>query len=276
MIRAIILLFVITLLSGCTFRTIYNYLDWYLAWQVDNYVELTDEQEQQFDRLVAEFIAWHRQQELPRYRNRLAMLKRAVEQQDAEQLKRILTAARTIWLDSAQQLAPAAILLLNKLSMQQRRQLVNNIREKQVEDHEKWRKRESRSVEKKREQRIEQFADVLGEVTEQQKQDLLANFNAHTSTTKMRIASRELWLQKFEQALLAQQNIDQLTLFSLFTDVSSYRSEAYIVASAENMQKTLAFLTHQLPNLTANQQTYVLDNIQDYLDDLDYLMKQNG
>lgn len=274
--KLIILLIVITFISGCTVRTAYNYLDWYLAWQVDDYVELTDEQDEQFDRLVDEFIVWHRQQELPRYRDMLATLKNAVEQQNSEQLKQTLTTARTLWLDSAQQIAPNAILLLNKLSMEQRRELVSNIRKKQVEDHEKWRKRETRSIEKKQEESIEQLANTLGDVTEQQKQDLLANFDDYTSTTEMRIASRELWLKKFEQALLTQQNIDQLTLFSLFTDISSYRSEKYMAASAENMQKNLAFLTRQLPNLTADQQEHVIDNIQDYIEDLDYLIKQNS
>lgn len=276
-IRKLIILFIlITFISGCTVRTAYNYLDWYLAWQVDDYVELTDEQDEQFDRLVDEFIVWHRQQELPRYRDMLATLKNAVEQQNSEQLKQTLTTARTLWLDSAQQIAPNAILLLNKLSMEQRRELVSNIRKKQVEDHEKWRKRETRSIEKKQEESIEQLANTLGDVTEQQKQDLLANFDDYTSTTEMRIASRELWLKKFEQALVTQQNIDQLTLFSLFTDISSYRSEKYMAASAENMQKNLAFLTRQLPNLTANQQEHVIDNIQDYIEDLDYLIKQNS
>lgn len=274
--KLIILLIVITFISGCTVRTAYNYLDWYLAWQVDDYVELTDEQDEQFDRLVDEFIVWHRQQELPRYRDMLATLKNAVEQQNSEQLKQTLTTARTLWLDSAQHIAPNAILLLNKLSMEQRRELVSNIRKKQVEDHEKWRKRETRSIEKKQEESIEQLANTLGDVTEQQKQDLLANFDDYTSTTEMRIASRELWLKKFEQALVTQQNIDQLTLFSLFTDISSYRSEKYMAASAENMQKNLAFLTRQLPNLTANQQEHVIDNIQDYIEDLDYLIKQNS
>lgn len=274
--RLVIVLIVILFISGCTVRTAYNYLDWYLAWQVDDYVELTDEQEQQFDRVVDEFIVWHRQQELPRYRDMLADLKGAIEQQNPEKLKLTLTAARTLWLDSAQQIAPNAILLLNKLTPKQRQELVNNIRGKQQEAHDKWRKRELRSVEKKREESIEQLVDTLGDITEQQKQDLLANFDSYTSTTEMRIASRKLWLEKFEQALLAQQNIDQLTLFSLFTDISSYRSEKYLAASAENMQNNLEFLTRQLPTLTAAQQEHVLDNIQDYLEDLDYLIKQNS
>lgn len=274
--KLIILLLVMTFLSGCTLRTAYNYLDWYLAWQVGDYVELTDEQEQQFDRAVEEFISWHRQRELPRYRDMLTELKMAVEQQDPDKLKATLSAARTLWLDSAQQIAPNAILLLNKLSTEQRQQLVQNIRSKQQEDHDKWRERELRSVDKKQQESVDRLVETLGDITQQQRQDLLANFDSYTSTTEMRIASRELWLKKFETALLAQKNIDQLTLFSLFTDISSYRSEQYMATSTANMQKNLGFLAKQLPGLTAKQQEHVLDNIDDYLADLDYLIRQNS
>lgn len=274
--KLLLLIAIVTSLSACTMRTAYNYLDWYLAWQIDDYVELTSEQEVLFDRAVENFIKWHRATELPKYRNMLAKLQNSVERQNSDELVQVFNNTDSIWLDSAQEVAPSIILLLEKLSMEQRVTLVENIKAKQQEDHEKWRKRAKRSLAKRTEERLEELTETLGELTEPQKQAYLATIDSYSSTREMRIASREVWMKKFEDALTAQQNVNQIALYELFTDMTSYRSQAYIIASEENKAKYLSFLTKQLPTLTTKQQKHILGNIQDYLEDLDYLISQNS
>lgn len=274
--KVILIVIAISTLSACTMRTAYNYLDWYLAWQIDDYVELTSEQEELFDRAVDNFIAWHRVQELPKYRKMLTELKSSVEKQDSSTLTQVFNNADRVWLDSAQEVAPSIILLLEKLTMAQRQELVKNIKAKQQEDHKKWREQAKRSAEERVEEEVEELTETLGELTAKQKEAYLVTLDSFSSTREMRIKSREIWMNKFETALTASQNVDQITLYELFTDMSSYRSEEHMSTSQANEQIYLAFLTKNLPTLTTKQQKHIIGNIQEYLDDLDYLIAQKS
>lgn len=274
--KIVLIVVAISTLSACTMRTAYNYLDWYLAWQIDDYVELTSEQEVLFDRAVNNFIDWHRAQELPKYRSMLTELKKSVEQQDVGSLEQVFNNTDRIWLDSAQEVAPNIILLLEKLSMEQRQTLVKNIKAKQQEDHEKWREQAQRSAEERVAEKLEELTETLGELTAKQKEAYLITLDAYANTREMRIESRAVWMNKFETALTAKQSVDQIALYELFTDMSSYRSEKHISTSQANGEIYLAFLTKNLPSLTAKQQKHIIGNIEEYLDDLDYLIAQKS
>lgn len=51
--------------SGTTF--VYNRLDFFLPWYVDDYAELNTQQDAYLKEIIAPFLAWHRNQELPAY-----------------------------------------------------------------------------------------------------------------------------------------------------------------------------------------------------------------
>lgn len=55
-------------LAGCSSTTFfYNRLGFLIAWNVDDYVDLSGSQKRELRRLLEPFLAWHRSQELPRY-----------------------------------------------------------------------------------------------------------------------------------------------------------------------------------------------------------------
>jgi len=55
-------------LAGCSSRVfLYNRLPMLLPWYLERYVDLDEEQEEQADLQIAELLAWHRREELPRY-----------------------------------------------------------------------------------------------------------------------------------------------------------------------------------------------------------------
>ena len=68
--RSIILLVMFALvLSGCSAnRFLYNRADTFVRWAIDDYVDLTSEQQKQFDTDLDELLDWHRRDELPLYR----------------------------------------------------------------------------------------------------------------------------------------------------------------------------------------------------------------
>lgn len=65
----ITIIFLLTLaLAGCTgIKFTYNNLDWIVPWYVSDFIELTDDQEDQFEHEFEQLWKWHRQEELPKY-----------------------------------------------------------------------------------------------------------------------------------------------------------------------------------------------------------------
>lgn len=68
-VRLVAGLLVLALLAGCSAnRFLYNRADTFVRWAVDDYVDLTSEQQQRFDDNLDVLLDWHRRAELPQYR----------------------------------------------------------------------------------------------------------------------------------------------------------------------------------------------------------------
>lgn len=67
--RQFLTLILVTTLVGCSAnRLLYNRADTFIRWAADDYVTLNREQQAAFDQRLDDFLAWHRSEELPRYR----------------------------------------------------------------------------------------------------------------------------------------------------------------------------------------------------------------
>lgn len=67
--RLTLTLLLIATLIGCSAnRLLYNRADTFIRWAADDYVTLNREQQAAFDQRLDDFLAWHRSEELPRYR----------------------------------------------------------------------------------------------------------------------------------------------------------------------------------------------------------------
>ena len=67
--RLFLMLLLVTTLVGCSAnRLLYNRADTFIRWAANDYVALDREQQAAFDQRLDDFLAWHRSEELPRYR----------------------------------------------------------------------------------------------------------------------------------------------------------------------------------------------------------------
>ena len=67
--RLFLMLLLVTTLVGCSAnRLLYNRADTFIRWAADDYVVLDRKQQAAFDQRLDDFLAWHRSEELPRYR----------------------------------------------------------------------------------------------------------------------------------------------------------------------------------------------------------------
>ena len=75
----------VLLLQGCSIKFWYNRLDWVVPWYVDDYVELSGQQEEQLEKLMLLKTEWHRKNELPRYIAWLDSLDKDIRNKQVEQ-----------------------------------------------------------------------------------------------------------------------------------------------------------------------------------------------
>lgn len=68
-VRLLLMFLLMISLVGCSAnRLLYNRADTFIRWAADDYVTLNREQQAAFDQRLDHFLAWHRSEELPRYR----------------------------------------------------------------------------------------------------------------------------------------------------------------------------------------------------------------
>jgi hypothetical protein len=60
--------------SGCSIKLMYNNLDRFARWGVNDYIKMDDAQEAYFDQELEAILYWHRSEELPRYASYLESL----------------------------------------------------------------------------------------------------------------------------------------------------------------------------------------------------------
>lgn len=119
------IVFLSLLLSGCGTQFVYNNITLISPWYVDDYVDLNRDQMKRFKAHLRELQAWHRDSELPRYREVLVNIQGQLANPELEsqallaQLYRMSDA----WDVIVQQATPAVVELSQSLTDAQRTQL---------------------------------------------------------------------------------------------------------------------------------------------------------
>ena len=108
------------LLTGCSTRVIYYWIDTAIIWQLDDYFVLTSPQKDLLSREVKGLMAWHRQHELPRYARDLDTLAKAVASpMTPEQISTNLDAVQQSLTRTLENAIPRTVRLASTLSDEQ-------------------------------------------------------------------------------------------------------------------------------------------------------------
>ena len=166
-----IILFTVLLfiLAGCnTTKLLYDFGDEIVSWQLDNYFDLTSEQEDWVEERVRMHLEWHRTEELPRYKNFLIEIQKSAKDgltmsELDEGFSRFEAKSGRIF----ERLIPDTALFLTKLNPLQ----INNLEREMLEENEEMLERlESQQdrLQKRREDFLEQMEDWFGEFSPSQ------------------------------------------------------------------------------------------------------------
>ncbi len=203
-VRLWILALLLVLLTGCSStRFAYNRLDFLVPWYLDDYVSLDGYQERLLKSELQPFLAWHRQEELPRY---IALLDR-VEGKLARELTaadmRIVTEEAEVAIYRLQDRALDWMLALGEhLRDEQMAEFIAVLREQQEEYEEEYLERHDAEY---RDDACERLRDnarkYIGRLQREQKAGLAAACAEMRRSDSLWLEARAQWIARLELIL---------------------------------------------------------------------------
>jgi len=169
MTKYFILFYLLLFLVSCsTTKIFYNYGDFIVVWQVDNYFDLTSEQEKWIEDKMILHLEWHRKEELPKYKNFLIDIqKRSTDGISMGELNEAFSRYEAKRDRVFERLTPDVALFLTKISPYQ----INYLEKKIAQDNEDMQENFESPQEQLKERRkkfFEQMEDWFGELSEDQ------------------------------------------------------------------------------------------------------------
>ena len=259
-------------LSACSFSFIYNNLDWWSNWYLDDYVSLNQEQQLNFDDSFNELHTWHRRTQLREYYLQLTQLKEQVNTGITdEQVNAQLLSIKNHLIVVRDKAKPELISLTHSLSESQRQQVIDeiaNVNKERIEDfeeltNEEWLKDTCK-------ERQQQFKKWIGKLTKTQKTQVCNLLEGSSSTFNHRMEHRIKWHSDFKQVLNMDINKQQYEIMftELISNPDSLKSDEYITISKNNSAMSVKIFHYMMNNLTNKQLKRFNNKIDDLIDDL--------
>ena len=273
----IFLLCLLPLLQSCSSNFAYNNLDWLIHWYVDDYVELSAKQKQDFDQYFNELQQWHRNNELGRYLVFLTTIRHSLteEKPTDQSLARAITEkskeSYQFWLD----LISAADVPLGQLAMtlseEQKNQLILAVQRQMLELDEKA-ARNDRPAER-RKKLIKAITPWLGELSRKQ-QTLVRQWAGKMAPTRTVLKEyRQRWTVGLENALHAPTEQIPASLNRVLVSHESWQSTAYRDTVAGNRRLTEKLIADLLGSRSRAQNRTLLEELNRWINRLEQMKK---
>ena len=277
--KLLIIVAMTLLLSACSSKFAYNNLDWLVHWYLDDYIELTKEQEDLFDGYFSKWHQWHRSEELDKYVAQLKALKQDIEQDElnAESMASHLDSATTHWTRLINELAPELAVLAKNLDEEQVESLFASLEDENVKSEEKLLKNadldEKEKLEKRQESLYDDLKERVGRLSKSQKA-IVDSYSPKFVPTGLQNIEYRRRIQQAAKTLFENKdsnaNFEQ-DLVYLLTHTDEFRGEKYIADSDHNRALYTAMMSDVLPTLSSKQKRKLIKQIQDMIEDFEDL-----
>jgi hypothetical protein len=271
--KLIVLLLSSLLFVGCSTKISYFFLDWAIEWEVEEYVDLTSEQQDKFDIIIESFLVWHRQQELPRYRDQLSLLSTLTNQQTMtpELWLKQVSMAKAHWSRIFDFVMPDLLPILASLSDEQVDQVLTQLKKEQKELIEEYAGKDQAELIIDSDKRIaKKLSEWTGDITDAQK-DIIHQANTQRlATLDMWLEYRHEWLSQFEQAMKRRQQTDYFTqqMKLLMISPDELKSEVYRDNVTENTRKFGSMLIALNQTFSQEQRKHFDKKLAELVEDL--------
>lgn len=247
--RILLLCLLVLQLGACSStRLSYQFADRGVVWWVEDYVDLTGDQE---DALLTDLRTmrdwdWHCQTQLPRYSDWLADLRRETARGELppERIRFHRQQVAQFLEPLSDRVVPIASRLLASLSDEQVRQLVSNMEKEQAEDRREYLKEDT--PEQAVERVVERSERWLGALNQRQIAIIREWVADREGATEAWLNGREKWQSAFANLLAQRDDADfEERLGDMIIHYQRYQGEA-AANQAEQNADDIVELTHDL------------------------------
>ncbi len=262
------------LLSACSSKLAYNNLDWWVYWYLDDYIELNNQQEEQFDSYLQNWLRWHKASELERYRSQLEEVRSQLinDQLDYQTIYKHLNQGKAHWERVRDEISPELAVLAKELSDDQVVSLFAALekdnKEEEEERLEALAKPEAKRLAERKARIEESIEERIGKLSPAQQQIIATYAEQFVSTSQQWLtyrrdiqnAARRLFIGRTTNINFANELTD------LMQHPERYKSETYIQASHHNTKLTATMLAEILTTLSEKQKNTLIDNIDEIIE----------
>lgn len=267
--KAIVILTLITAVAACSFKAVYNRLDYLIPEYVEGMVTLDDVLEEKLEQSTLVLLEWHRNTQLKQYADWLSALQRDMATQLTEQqVEQRITEMDRFWRSLSAKVNDEMAHLLPLLNKEQLDELFMNIDDTNEEFREE-------SVDLNEEQRIEDYVERIsdtyqgwiGELTDEQQRNVEQAATELVSTAELRLQRRLQWQHGIREILAEEDTVqnktDRLRQFLAgFEDID----DETMKEKSEINRGIIVRLTVQISHsMTEDQQAHFISKTNDYI-----------
>jgi hypothetical protein len=272
-IRAITVVLVISIFtSGCTIKLAYNFLDWGLYWELEDYVKFNRDQRSLVKDEITKLVDWHRNDELPKYADQLEKLADGLENGlTVKQLDQTYNALSDGWQRIVIETLPAATDILSDLTDQQISDFFEILIEEEEDDANDIKRYTQEQLAIEREEYVsEKISDLVGKLNDEQK-TLIAQWALKIEPIAQLSLDHSIqWRIKMQATMAERQNKQQLaeTLLVLFANPDQLWSDQYRRVIEKNQHLVLTLLFDINQTLTDKQRSKLIRKLNSFVEDL--------
>jgi len=267
--RTIVILALITAVAACSFKTVYNRLDYLITEYVEGMVTLDDVLEEKLEQRTLVLLEWHRNTQLKQYADWLSALQRDMATQlTQQQVEKRITEMDRFWRSLSAKVNDEMAQLLPLLNKAQLDELFMNIDDTNDEFREEF-------VDLNEEQRIEDYVERIsdtyqswiGELTDEQQHNVEHAATELVSTAELRLQRRLQWQHGIREILAEEEAAPSKTarlrqFLAGFEDID----DETMKEKSEINRGIIVRLTVQISHsMTEDQQAYFISKTNDYI-----------
>jgi hypothetical protein len=197
--RQVSLAGILLLLAACSSTTfVYNRLDFFVPWYVDDYVGLDQQQKQHLDSLLEPFLSWHRSRELPDYLKIIESIEDGLSRpQTPASVASVFGQFESAWLRLEGESLDWLLDLGAQLSDAQIAELMEELWERQEDYEEEYLTRtDEEFYEDSYEDALDNAREYLGPLSDAQRETLLQFSRKLLRSDRVWLQARANWLKE--------------------------------------------------------------------------------
>jgi hypothetical protein len=279
--KLIVLLLIVAFLQGCTSKMAYNNADWLAQWYIDDYVDLSRDQNRHLEIELESLLEWHRETQLLQYQQQLVVLANDLDH---------LPISEQVWLNHVNQIADHWQRVRRELSIRAAR-LAPQLNQYQVdylftklEENNKERLDDfnEKTVAEYRADRFEKLLETLenylGTVNKQQQgyadmfveQANISEQEWFDNKVKLQAAMKDVFVSRFKTELTLELSTElSAELFEIMINPDQFKSATLLASYPHNRQLLLSMLHKISTGLDKDQVTYLKGEINDLIQLID-------